>query len=126
MCGTWVVGSSRVIHSPHLSQNFPKSKISPPEAESLLGNPLRELESRTAFGIVSHMTTEIPFEPTRDLPFDPVRTEATMHKYIKLMNLHRELASHYRSKSKDRRTIANLWYHIDGLELDLRADGVAL
>lgn len=49
-----------------------------------------------------------------------------MLKYIKLMNLHRELASHYRAKSKDRRTIANLWYYIDGLELDLRNEGVAL
>lgn len=49
-----------------------------------------------------------------------------MLKYIKLMNLHRELASLYRTKSKDRRTIANLWYHIDGLELDLRSEGVAL
>lgn len=49
-----------------------------------------------------------------------------MLKYIKLMNLHRELASHYRAKSRDRRTIANLWYHIDGLELDLRNEGVEL
>lgn len=61
-----------------------------------------------------------------ELPYDPLKTEATMQKYIKLMNLHRELASHYRAKSRDRRTIANLWYHIDGLELDLRADGVQL
>lgn len=63
---------------------------------------------------------------TSDLPFDPVRTEAVMHKYIKLMNLHRELAGYYRAKSRDYRTMANLWYHIDGLELDLRAEGVEL
>lgn len=49
-----------------------------------------------------------------------------MLKYIKLMNLHRELASLYRNKSRDRRTIAALWYYIDGLELDLRAEGVQL
>lgn len=49
-----------------------------------------------------------------------------MQKYIKLMGLHRELASLYRVKSRDRRTIANLWYYIDGLEIDLRAEGVAL
>lgn len=61
-----------------------------------------------------------------DLPYDPITTEATLQKYIKLMNLHRELASHYRAKSRDRRTIANLWYHIDGLELDLRSEGVEL
>lgn len=59
-----------------------------------------------------------------ELPFDAKRTEAQILKYAKLMSLHRELASHYRAKSRDRRTIANLWYHIDGLELDLRADGV--
>jgi len=61
-----------------------------------------------------------------DLPYDPNATEATMQKYIKLMNLHRELASLYRSKSRDFRTIGKLWWYIDGLELDLRADGVAL
>lgn len=61
-----------------------------------------------------------------DLPYDPLKTEATMQKYIKLMGLHRELASLYRVKSRDRRTIANLWYYIDGLEIDLRAEGVAL
>lgn len=49
-----------------------------------------------------------------------------MQKYIKLMNLHRELSSLYRSKSRDHRTIANLWYYIDGLEMDLRAEGVNL
>jgi hypothetical protein len=63
---------------------------------------------------------------TPDLPYDPIRTEAVLQKYIKLMGLHRHLASLYRAKSRDRRTIANLWYHIDGLELDLRAEGVAL
>lgn len=61
-----------------------------------------------------------------ELPYDPLKTERTMLKYIKLMNLHRELASLYRVKSRDRRTIANLWYHIDGLEIDLRNDGVEL
>lgn len=63
---------------------------------------------------------------TPDLPYDPIHTEAVLQKYIKLMGLHRHLASMYRAKSRDRRTIANLWYHIDGLELDLRAEGVAL
>lgn len=49
-----------------------------------------------------------------------------MQKYIKLMGLHQHLASLYRSKSRDRRTISTLWYYIDGLELDLRAEGVKL
>lgn len=61
-----------------------------------------------------------------NLPYDPVRTEVTMQKYLKLMRLHQHLAGYYRAKSRDRRTIANLWHHIDGLELDLRADGVVL
>lgn len=63
---------------------------------------------------------------TTDLPYDPVRTENNMQKYIKLMNLHRHLASLYRSKSNDHRTKATLWYYIDGLELDLRSEGVKL
>lgn len=61
-----------------------------------------------------------------ELPYDPIRTEANMQKYIKLMGLHQHLASLYRSKSRDRRTISTLWYYIDGLELDLRAEGVKL
>lgn len=61
-----------------------------------------------------------------ETPYDPLKVEATMQKYIKLMGLHRELASLYRAKSRDRRTIAQLWYYIDGLELDLRTEGVKL
>lgn len=60
-----------------------------------------------------------------ELPYNPDRTEAVMMKYLQLDRLHRELSSLYRAKSRDYRTIANLWYHIDGLELDLRAEGVA-
>lgn len=48
------------------------------------------------------------------------RAERVVAKLAKLESMHRELASYYRAKSRDRRTIANLWYHIDGLELDLR------
>ena len=61
-----------------------------------------------------------------DLPYDPSRTEQVVQKYIKLMGLHRELSSLYRSKSRDHRTIASLWYHIDGLELELESAGVVL
>lgn len=60
------------------------------------------------------------------LPYDGDAAEHTILKYLKLMSLHRELASLYRTKSRDRRTIANLWYHIDGLELDLYHEGVRL
>lgn len=61
-----------------------------------------------------------------EMPHDVEHTERLMQKYIKLMGLHRELASYYRAKSKDRRTMSNLWYLIDGLELDLRSEGVQL
>lgn len=60
------------------------------------------------------------------LPYDQVEVDRNLIKYLKLMRLHTELSGYYRSRSKDRKTIANLWYHIDGLELDLRADGVIL
>lgn len=63
---------------------------------------------------------------TTDLPYDPVATEYDIQLYTKLMTLHRELSSLYRTKSRDFRTIANLWYHIDGIELDLRSRGVKL
>lgn len=62
----------------------------------------------------------------RDLPFDPAETEYDIQLYAKLMTLHRELSSYYRSKSRDFRTMANLWYHIDGIELELRSRGVEL
>lgn len=63
---------------------------------------------------------------TNEMPHDVNHTERLMQKYIKLMGLHQELASYYRAKSRDRRTIANMWYVIDGLELDLRSEGIAL
>lgn len=62
------------------------------------------------------------YDMTLELPYSPEQAERVALKLIKLDGLHRELASYYRSKSKDRRTIANLWYHIDGLEMDLRAN----
>lgn len=63
---------------------------------------------------------------TNELPYDAEDTEYVIQLFVKLMHLHRELASLYRVKSRDRRTIANLWYHIDGLELDLTSRGVKL
>lgn len=60
------------------------------------------------------------------MPPSQARAEHIALKYLKLQRLHTELASLYRTKSRDRRTIANLWYNIDALELDLRADGVEL
>lgn len=59
---------------------------------------------------------------TSELPYNYERTERVALKLAKLDNLHRELASYYRSKSRDRKTIANLWFYIDGLELDLRVN----
>lgn len=62
-----------------------------------------------------------------ELPYGLVQTERLVFKLAKLEGLHRELASYYRARSRDRRTIANLWHHIDGLELDLRQnEGVEL
>jgi hypothetical protein len=61
-----------------------------------------------------------------DLPYDSDHAERLWMKYLKLQRLHTELAGYYRAKSTDRKTIANLWYHIDGLELDLRSEGVTL
>ena len=56
--------------------------------------------------------------------YNAVEIEYKIQQYIKLLNLHRELASLYRAKSRDRRTIATLWYYIDGIELELRSLGV--
>lgn len=58
--------------------------------------------------------------------YDSAQTEYEIQQYVKLLNLHRELASYYRAKSRDRRTIANLWYYIDGLEMELRAMGAEI
>lgn len=63
---------------------------------------------------------------TTDLPYDADTTASDIQLYSKLMTLHRELSSYYRSKSRDFRTMANLWYHIDGIELDLRSRGWVL
>lgn len=64
---------------------------------------------------------------TSELPYDYDRTERVAMKLTRLDTLHRELASYYRAKSRDRKTIANLWYYIDGLELDLRStEGIEL
>lgn len=60
------------------------------------------------------------------LPYDMEASERLIQKYLKLQRLHMELSSLYRSRSKDRRTISHLWHLIDGLELDLRAEGVRL
>ena len=58
--------------------------------------------------------------------YNAVETEYKIQQYVKLLNLHRELASLYRAKSRDRRTIATLWYYIDGIELELRSLGVEI
>lgn len=55
-----------------------------------------------------------------ELPYSVEGAERVVLKLAKLEALHRELASLYRTKSRDRRSIAALWYYIDGLELDLR------
>ena len=63
---------------------------------------------------------------SEDLPYAARAVEYELGLYMRAMDLHRELASYYRAKSRDRRTIANLWYHIDGIELELRSLGVTL
>ena len=82
-----------------------------------------------AVSILQIVVHTIPFFSASDIPYishNPDAAERVIQKYLKLMSLHRELASLYRTKSSDRRTIANLWYYIDGLEIDLRAEGVKL
>lgn len=63
---------------------------------------------------------------THELPHEQEQVDAQLLDYLKLMGLHRELASYYRAKSKDRRTIANLWFAIDTLEEKLTSEGIAL
>lgn len=61
-----------------------------------------------------------------ELPFDPEEASAKWKAYHRVMNLHYELASHYRAKSRDRKTIQRLWAAIDELEFQLRYMGVEL
>ena len=62
-----------------------------------------------------------------NLPYDAEAAERSWMKYLKLQRLHMELSALYRTKGRrDFRTIAQLWYLIDGLELDLRSEGVEL
>lgn len=61
-----------------------------------------------------------------DLPHDINETEEMLLKYIRLTDLHRELSSLYRTKSRDRRTVARLWYLIDELEFEFKKNGVEL
>lgn len=63
---------------------------------------------------------------SHELPHDTKQATETLNLRIKLAALHRELSSYYRTKSRDFRTMSNLWYHIDGIELDLRSRGVEL
>lgn len=60
------------------------------------------------------------------LPYHQDRADNVWMKFLKLERMHRELSHLYRAKSRDRRSIAALWYYIDGLELDLRSEGVQL
>lgn len=57
------------------------------------------------------------------LTYDPDEAERKLHLHLELKNLHAELASYYRAGSKDRKLISRLWFHIDGLELELRMLG---
>jgi hypothetical protein len=45
---------------------------------------------------------------------------------LRVYNLHAELASLYRTGSRDRKSIANLWEHIEAGEYALRAVGIEL
>lgn len=72
--------------------------------------------------VITQIHNWVGYSGRMTLPYSPEQAERVALKLIKLEDLHRELASYYRTKSRDRRTIANLWYHIDGLELDLRVN----
>lgn len=61
-----------------------------------------------------------------ELPFDQDEASVKWKTYHRLMSLHHELASYYRAKSRDRKTIMRLWAAIDELEFELRYMGVAL
>ena len=61
-----------------------------------------------------------------DMPHSQIAAEVKYRKYHQVMNLHHELASLYRSKSTDRKTIARLWAAIDTAELELTYMGVEL
>lgn len=56
---------------------------------------------------------------TNELPHDIDSVRAEMNLRVRIDALHRELASYYRTKSKDRKTIANLWFAIERLEAEL-------
>ena len=116
-----------------LPENFPIQK-SPPgnlriRCERWEGAPRKpesSLNRVLAFRYATYYRDMDAYEGEESLPYGLEDAERVMLKIVKLDNLHRELAGYYRSKSSDRRTISTLWYLIDGLELDLRAEGVEL
>lgn len=61
-----------------------------------------------------------------ELPYSQIGAEVKWRKYQQVMALHYELASLYRSKSTDRKTISRLWAMIDEAEFDLIYMGVEL
>jgi cellobiose-specific phosphotransferase system component IIA len=66
-------------------------------------------------------------EPTAaDLEHDVDEARELWQEAARVMGLHRELASMYRTNSKDKRTIATLWERINEGEANLRRQGVYL
>lgn len=65
-------------------------------------------------------------EESNELPYDVSMARFITVEVQRVMSLHAELAHYYRSKSRDKSTIALLWEKIEGGESGLRALGVTL
>lgn len=61
-----------------------------------------------------------------ELDFDPEEAHWLWSEYVRVTNLHHELASLYRNKSRDKRTINRLWTLIEEGEYGLLIAGVRL
>lgn len=58
--------------------------------------------------------------------FDQTYSMETIERLFNLKNLHRQLSGYYRTKSKDRKRINELWKEIDREEDILILDGVEI
>lgn len=65
-------------------------------------------------------------EERSGLEFDPGEAKWVWSEVARVLALHRELASLYRTRSSDRKTIRQLWELIDEGEFALRTVGVFL
>lgn len=58
--------------------------------------------------------------------FDQTYSMDTINRIFNLKNLHKQLSGYYRTKSKDRKRINELWKEIDREEALLKLDGVEI